>query len=89
MDKIIYNQELSVSDVYQMQVDLQDLIALVEHTNEILTVKLEKGNLVFAGLIKTMIINNNISMKSMMASLKLVNQVLYDYLKETNCGREV
>jgi len=78
---IDYKQPLSLEEIHKMHKDLEDIVGLIEHQNEVLTYKLRDNKNIFAAFIKPLIVMNNHSLKSMLGFYKLLNEALQNYLK--------
>ena|SRR3990167_2852047 len=84
MDTLDYKENLSYSDIQKMYRDLDDIIALVEHTNEILTYKIKANRSIFTSFVKSLLLINNQSLGSMLKFHHLLDKTLQDYLQGEN-----
>jgi len=82
MERLDYKEGLSYEEIQKMFKDLDDLIALVENTNEILTYKIKANRNIFTGFVKNLVMVNNQSLGTMLKYHHLLDKALQDYL----CG---
>lgn len=81
---INYKQSLSLKDIEQIRKDLEDIAALIEHQNEILTYKLRANPNIFAAFIKAQILVNTQSLGCIVKYYRLIDQAMQDFLQEAD-----
>ena len=84
METLDYKEQLSMEEIQKMFRDLDDIIALVEHTNEILTYKIKANRSIFTGFVKNLVMVNNQCLGSMLKFHHLLDKTLQDYLQGEN-----
>ena len=88
MNIIDYKENLSYEEIQKMYKDLDDIIALVEHTNEILTYKIKTNRSIFTSFVKSMLVVNNQALGSMLKFHHLLDKSLQDYLNGSPAKRQ-
>lgn len=88
MEILDYREGLSMEEIQKMQKDLDDLIALVEHTNEILTYKIKANRSIFTSFVKSLLVVNNQALGSMLKYHHLLDKSLQDYLQGSPAKRQ-
>ncbi len=76
-----YKEQLSMEDIQKMFKDLDELVALLENTNEILTYKIRSNKSIFTSFVKGLVLVNNQSLGTMLKYHHLLDKALQDYLQ--------
>ena len=84
METLNYTENLTMEEIQKMYKDLDDLIALVERTNEILTYKIKVNKGIFTSFVKNLVMVNNQCLGSMLKFHHLLDKALQDYLQNEN-----
>lgn len=88
MELLDYHEAITLEEILKMKNDLDDIIALVEHTNEILTFKIKANRSIFTSFVKNMLVVNNQALGSMLKYHHLMDQTLQDYLQGSPSKRQ-
>ena len=88
MEIIDYKEGITMEEILKMYKDLDDIIALVEHTNEILTYKIKANRSIFTSFVKSMLVVNNQALGSMLKFHHLLDKSLQDYLNGSPAKRQ-
>lgn len=83
-----YHEAITLEEIQKMQKDLDDIIALVEHTNEILTYKIKANRSIFTSFVKSLLVVNNQSLSSVLKFHHLLDKTLQDFLNGSPSKRQ-